>query len=46
VQHVEEENYFFRLSRFEQRLIDWYSLHPSAVVPEHRVNEVLGFIKQ
>ena len=46
VQHVEEENYFFRLSRFEQRLIDWYALHPSAVVPEHRVNEVLGFIKQ
>jgi methionyl-tRNA synthetase len=46
VEHVEEENYFFRLSRFEQRLIDWYSSHPGAVVPEHRVNEVLGFIKQ
>ncbi len=46
VEQVEEENYFFRLSRFEQRLIDWYSAHPGAVVPEHRVNEVLGFIKQ
>ncbi len=46
VEQVEEENYFFRLSRFEQRLIDWYSSHPGAVVPEHRVNEVLGFIKQ
>ena len=46
VEHVEEENYFFRLSRFEQRLIDFYSQHPHAVVPEHRVNEVLGFIKQ
>jgi methionyl-tRNA synthetase len=46
VEHVEEENYFFRLSRFEQRLIDWYSSHPGAVVPEHRVNEVIGFIKQ
>ena len=46
VEHVEEENYFFRLSRFEQRLIDWYSSHPDAVVPEHKVNEVLGFIKQ
>ena len=46
VEHVEEENYFFRLSRFEQRLIDWYSSHPGAVVPDHRVNEVLGFIKQ
>jgi methionyl-tRNA synthetase len=46
VEHVEEENYFFRLSRFEQRLIDFYSSHPGAVVPDHRVNEVLGFIKQ
>jgi methionyl-tRNA synthetase len=46
VEHVEEENYFFRLSRFEQRLIDWYSSHPGAVVPDHRVNEVIGFIKQ
>ena len=46
VEQVEEENYFFRLSRFEQRLLDWYSSHPDAVVPEHRVNEVIGFIKQ
>ena len=46
VQHVEEENWFFRLSRYEQRLLDWYSSHPGAVVPEHRVNEVIGFIKQ
>lgn len=46
VEHVEEENYFFRLSRFEQRLLDFYAQHPHAVVPEHRVNEVIGFIKQ
>ncbi|MEY2966040.1 MAG: methionyl-tRNA synthetase [Actinomycetota bacterium] len=46
VEQVEEENYFFRLSRFEQRLLDWYSSHPGAVVPDHRVNEVIGFIKQ
>ena len=46
VEHVEEENWFFRLSRFEQRLLDWYASHPDSVVPEHRVNEVIGFIKQ
>jgi len=46
VEQVEEENYFFRLSRFEDRLLDWYARHPGAVVPEHRVNEVTGFIKQ
>jgi len=45
VSYVEEENYFFRLSRFEQRLIDWYEKHPDAIVPEFRRNEVLGFIK-
>ncbi len=28
VEHLEEENYFFRLSAFEQRLIDWYEAHP------------------
>ncbi len=43
--YVEEENYFFRLSRFEQRLLDWYECHPDAIVPGFRRNEVIGFIK-
>lgn len=43
--YVEEENYFFRLSRFEDRLLDWYAKHPTAIVPSHRMNEVIGFIK-
>ncbi len=43
--YVEEENYFFRLSRFEQRLLDWYDQHPDAIVPNFRRNEVIGFIK-
>ena len=46
VDAVEEENYFFRLSRFESRLLQWYSDHPTAITPAHRMNEVLGFIKQ
>ncbi len=41
-----EPNYFFRLSRFEQRLLDWYAAHPDAIHPESRRNEVLGFIRQ
>jgi len=45
VDHVEEENYFFKLSRFEQRLLDWYDAHPEAIVPAHRRNEVIGFIR-
>lgn len=45
VEQVVEENYFFRLSRYEQRLLDHYEAHPEAVQPETRRNEVLGFIK-
>jgi methionyl-tRNA synthetase len=40
-----EENWFFLLSRYEQKLLDWYEAHPEAVYPESRRNEVLGFIR-
>ena len=43
--YVEEENYFFRLSRFEDRLLKWYEDHPNAITPGFRMNEVIGFIK-
>ncbi|MGA1074811.1 MAG: methionine--tRNA ligase [Ilumatobacteraceae bacterium] len=45
VDHYEEENYFFRLSRFQDRLLDWYAAHPGAIKPEHRANEALGLIR-
>ena len=45
VDYYEEENYFFRLSRFQQRLLDWYDAHPDAIVPAFRRNEVLGVIR-
>ncbi|CAN5570903.1 hypothetical protein BH23ACT3_BH23ACT3_10030 [soil metagenome] len=45
VDDVEEENYFFRLSRFQDRLLDWYERHPGAMVPEFRGNEAIGLIK-
>jgi methionyl-tRNA synthetase len=46
VEHVREENYFFRLSRYEQRLLDHYAQHPEAVQPDGKRNEVLGLIRQ
>jgi methionyl-tRNA synthetase len=46
VEQVREENYFFKLSRFEQPLLDWYADHPGFVRPEGKRNEALGFIKQ
>ena len=45
VDHFEEENYFFRLSRFQDRLLDWYAAHPGAIVPDFRGNEALGLIR-
>jgi methionyl-tRNA synthetase len=46
VEHVTEENYFFRLSRYEDRLLEHYTEHPEAVQPAGKRNEVLGLIKQ
>ncbi len=45
VELLEEDNYFFRLSAFEDRLIEWYEAAPDAVVPESKRNEALSFIK-
>jgi methionyl-tRNA synthetase len=42
---LQEENYFFLLSRYQQKLLDLYEAHPDAVYPEARRNEVLGFVK-
>jgi methionyl-tRNA synthetase len=45
VEHVTEENYFFKLSKYEDRLLEYYEAHPEAVQPDTRRNEVLGFIR-
>ena len=45
VEYVEEENYFFRLSRFQDRLLDWYAANPRAILPEFRGNEAIGLIR-
>ena len=46
VEELSEENYFFKLSAFEQPLIDWYEANPGAVGPEGKRNEALGIIRQ
>jgi methionyl-tRNA synthetase len=46
VEHVTEENYFFKLSRYGDRLLEYYERHPEAVQPDYRLNEVRGFIRQ
>jgi methionyl-tRNA synthetase len=45
-ERVEEENYFFRLSDYQERLIEWYQSDSRSVMPESRRNEVLGKVRQ
>ncbi len=43
---VTEENYFFKLSEFQGRLLELYEKNPGFIQPESRRNEVLSFVKQ
>jgi methionyl-tRNA synthetase len=45
VEAMSEENYFFRLSAYQDRLLEHYERRPEAVEPEARRNEVLSVIK-
>ena len=42
---VKEDNYFFRLSKYADRLIAWYESDERSVMPEARRNEVLGKVR-
>jgi methionyl-tRNA synthetase len=42
---VKEESYFFRLSAYEQKLLDYYEAHPHFILPKSRRNEVINFVK-
>ncbi|MGH9043493.1 MAG: class I tRNA ligase family protein [Acidimicrobiales bacterium] len=45
VREMEEENYFFKLDEFGDRLLDHYSANPEAVRPRQKLNEAIGFIR-
>ena len=45
VEWVEEESYFFKLSKWQDRLIKFYSENPNFILPPSRKNEVLSFVK-
>jgi methionyl-tRNA synthetase len=45
VEWLEEDNYFFRLSAWQDRLLAWYEANPDAVAPRSRRNEVLSFVR-
>ncbi|HLA50703.1 MAG TPA: class I tRNA ligase family protein, partial [Thermodesulfobacteriota bacterium] len=45
VEHIEEENYFFLMSKYQTRLIEHIEKNPGFILPESRKNEALGFLK-
>ncbi|TPG42970.1 methionine--tRNA ligase [Sphingomonas koreensis] len=45
VEWTAEETWFFRLSKYQQRLLDYYAAHPEFIEPESRRNEILRFVE-
>ncbi|MGH9173153.1 MAG: methionine--tRNA ligase subunit beta, partial [Vicinamibacterales bacterium] len=42
---IREKNWFFRLSKYQQRLLDYYAARPSFIEPEVRRNEILRLVE-
>ena len=42
---AKEESYFFKLSAFEDKLLEWYKNEPDCIAPSSRRNEVLSFVE-
>jgi len=45
VWRAKEPSYFFKLSNFSQKLLDYYEANPDFIQPKSRLNEVISFIK-
>ncbi len=43
---IDEENYFFKFSAFQQKLLDLYRSNPTLVVPDFRFNEIKAFVER
>jgi methionyl-tRNA synthetase len=46
VKPLKERNWFFRMSKYQDRLVAYIRDNPGFIRPEHRRNEVLGFLRQ
>lgn len=44
VEWVEEQSYFFKLSAYQERLLEYYEMNPDFVMPKGRFNEVKSFV--
>ena len=45
VERLKEESYYFRLSKYQQPLLDFYAANPAFVQPDFRFNEVRTFVE-
>ena len=45
VRELKEKNYFFKMSNYQEKLVEHIHDNPSFIQPEHRKNEVLGFLR-
>ena len=45
VERIAEESYFFKLSEFQDKLLEHYEKHPDFIRPDIRRNEVISFVK-
>lgn len=43
---IQESNYFFRMSKYQDWLIQYITDHPEFIQPDHRRNETLGFLRK
>ncbi|MFA6065778.1 MAG: methionine--tRNA ligase [Candidatus Babeliaceae bacterium] len=44
-QFISEESYFFKLSAYQDKLLQFYQDHPEFIVPQERAHEVINFVK-
>ena len=45
VERLSESSYFFRLSAYQDRLLEWYRANPECIRPRSRYNEVVSFVE-
>jgi methionyl-tRNA synthetase len=46
VKKIKEETYFFKLSKYQQKLLDFYNQNPEFISPETRKNEIVNRVKE
>jgi methionyl-tRNA synthetase len=46
LKEMNEENYFFRFSKYQKPLLDFYAANPDFVIPRFRFHEIINFVEQ